>query len=313
MKKLKTLIAFVCITIQTFAQSTSIQLYVCIPKQVENVPESSMDYLVNSICSAVMTNGLAAQSDYMTQFFLLPKVNVVSKNILAGAQQQIALNIDVTLQIVDNLSGIAYASNTISLKGVGTNETKAYNSAFRTLNKNNQKVVAFCSKAKEKIISYYDTESANIIKKANLLAEQEKYDEAFHLLSMIPTQSKKFDDAITASLDIWAKYKDKTCAVNIGKARSAWIANQNLDGANLAASYLSTIFPNASCYADAIQLYEEIKLKIGELWKFEMKQYDNDIEMKKAEVEAIKAIGIEYGKGQKPSTIINSKEILENG
>lgn len=306
MTKILTFIAIVSIAIQTFAQSSSIQLYVCSPKQVENVPEASIDYLINNICSAVTTDGVAAQSDYMTQFLLLPKVNVVSKNVLANTQQQIALTLDVTLQVVDNLSGTAFTSYTITVKGVGTNETKAYNAAFRTLNKSNQKVIAFCSSAKEKIIAYYEAESANIIKKAMLLATQEKYDEAFYLLSMVPSQCSKYDDAISASLDIWQKYKDYSCSVNVAKARSAWVATQDMEGADKAATYLSNILPDASCYADAMKLYSDIKAGVGNLWKFEMKKYDEESELRKAKINAIQSIGVAYGKGQQPNVLINN-------
>lgn len=306
MKKILAFIATVCIAIQSFAQSSSIQLYVCPPKQAGNVPEASIDYLVNNICSAVTTDGLAAQSDYMTQFLLLPKVNIVSKNVLANTQQQVVLTLDVTLQVVDNLSSTAFASNTITVKGVGTNETKAYNAAFRALNKSNQKVIAFCSSAKEKIIAYYEAESVNIIKKSKLLAAQEKYDEAFYLLSMIPSQCSKFDDAISTSLDIWQKYKDYSCAVNIAKARSAWVATQDMEGADKAATYLSNILPDASCYADALKLYDEIKSGVGNLWKFEMKKYDKESELRKAKIYAIQSIGVAYGKGQQSNVLINN-------
>lgn len=305
MKKILTFLAIVCIAIQTFAQSGCIQLYVSSPKQVESVPEASIDYLVNNICSAVTIDGLAAQSDYMTQFLLRPKINVVSKSVLANTQQQIALTLDVTLQVVDNLSGTVFTNNTITVKGVGMNETKAYNAAFRALNKSNQKVIAFCSSAKEKIMAYYEAESVNIIKKAKILAAQEKYDEAFYLLSMIPSQCSKFDDAISASLDIWQKYKDYSCAVNVAKARSAWVATQDMEGADKAATYLSNILPDASCYADAMKLYDEIRSGVGNLWKFEMKKYDKESELRKAKIDAIQSIGVAYGKGQQPNVLIN--------
>ena len=295
-------------SITTFAQTNNISLYVYAPAQQESIPEASADYLVNNLCSALTLDGLAAQNAYMTQFLLVPKINVTTKNILANTQQQIVLTMDVALQVIDNNSGTIYGSQTISFKGVGTNETKAYNSAFRTLNKNNSQIKMLASKAKEKIITYYESESNNIIKKAKLLATQEKYDEAFYLLSMIPSQCSKFDSAISAGLDVWKKYKNFSCASNIGKARSAWFANQNIDGANLAGIYLAQIFPDAPCYADAMQLYKDIKSRIGELWQYEMKQYDTEAELRMAKIQAWQAIGVAYGKGQQPGLIIHKSK-----
>ena len=129
MKRLIFLIAFVVnMVLTTFAQNNGIQLYLYAPNQVENIPEASMEYLLNNLSTAVTTDGLAAQNEYMTQFVLMPKVNVASKNIITNTQTQVVLNIDISLQVVDGMSGTLYASSIVNVKGVGTNETKAYNS-----------------------------------------------------------------------------------------------------------------------------------------------------------------------------------------
>lgn len=303
MKRLLSLVALICMTMTMFAQSNNIQLYVYAPKQAEEIPEASVDYLVNGLCNAVTTDGLAAQTDYMTQFLLMPKVNVVTKNLIANTQQQVVLTLDVSLQIVDNISGTIYASKTINLKGVDTNEIKAYNAAFRMLSKNHQQVKLLVSTAKQKILAYYESESENIIKKANLLATQEKYDEAFYLLSMIPSQCSKYDLSISAGLTIWKKYKDYSCCKNLAKAQFVWGAGQDYDAANMAGMYLSHILPDASCYGDAQQLYKDIKAKVGDLWNFEMSVYKGERELRMAKVKAIQEIGIAYGKGQQPGII----------
>lgn len=305
MKRIMTLVAYVGMTLATMAQGNNISLFVYAPEQPEEVPEASVSYLVNNLCTAVTTDGLAAQNEYMTQFLLLPKINVATKNILANTQQQVVLTLDVSLQVVDNISGTIYASKVVNLKGVGTNETKAYNAAFRSLNKNHNQIEALTSTAKQKILAYYEAEADNIIKQANLLAAQEKYDEAFYLLSMIPSQCSKFDMSISAGLTIWKKYKDYACSKNLAKAQSAWVANQDYDAANMAGFYLAQILPDANCYGDAQILYNDIKAKVGELWKFEMSVYHDEHELRMAKVKAMQAIGVAYGKGQQPGIIIH--------
>ncbi len=90
----------------------------------ENIPEASMDYLLNNLSSAVTADGLAAQNEYMTQFVLMPKVNVASKSIITNTQTQVVLNMDISLQVVDGMSGTLYASSTVNVKGVGTTKRK---------------------------------------------------------------------------------------------------------------------------------------------------------------------------------------------
>lgn len=307
MKRLIFLIAFVVnLAMTAYAQNNGIQLYLYAPNQVEYIPESSMEYLLNNLSSAVTADGLAAQNEYMTQFVLMPKVNVASKNIITNTQTQVVLNIDISLQVVDGMSGTLYASSTVNVKGVGTNETKAYNSAFRSINKKQQQIVVLVKTAKQKILSYYEAEAGNIIKKANLLAAKNNYEEAFYLLSMIPSQCSKFDASISAGLSLWEKYKNYSCNTNLAKAEAIWISGQDYNAAIEAGKYLSQILPDSECYGKAIQLYNEIKKKVGDLWKFEMKQYDTESELKKAKILAFQAIGVAYGRGQQPKVTVKN-------
>lgn len=289
-----------------YAQNNGIQLYLYAPNQVEKIPEASMEYLLNNLSTAVTADGLAAQNEYMTQFVLMPKVNVASKNVITNTQTQVVLNIDISLQVVDGMSGTLYASSIVNVKGVGTNETKAYNSAFRSINKKQQQIVVLVKTAKQKILSYYEAEADNIIKKANLLAAKNNYEEAFYLLSMIPSQCSKFDASVSTGLTLWEKFKNYSCNTNLAKAEAVWVSGQDYNAAIKAGEYLSQILPDSECYGKAKQLYSEIKKKVGDLWKFEMKQYDTESELKKAKMQAFQAIGVAYGKGQQPKVIVKN-------
>ena len=90
----------------------------------------------------------------------------------------------------------------------------------------------------------------------------------------------------------------------MAKAEAIWISGQDYNAAVNAGEYLSQILPDSECYGKVRQLYNEIKKKVGDLWKFEMKQYDTESELKKAKIQAFRAIGVAYGKGQQPSVII---------
>ena len=119
MKKTFTMIvALLCVVLTANAQSNNISLYVYSSQQQETIPEASLDYLTNALCNAVATDGLAASNDSYTQFVLIPKVNIATKNVLATTQQQVVLTLDVSLQVIDGSNGTVFASKTINLKGV---------------------------------------------------------------------------------------------------------------------------------------------------------------------------------------------------
>ena len=146
----------------------------------------------------------------------------------------------------------------------------------------------------------------NRTQKANLLAAKNNYEEAFYLLSMIPSQCSKFDASISAGLSLWEKYKNYSCNTNLAKPEAIWISGQDYNAAIEAGKYLSQILPDSECYGKAIQLYNEIKKKVGDLWKFEMKQYDTESELKKAKILAFQAIGVAYGGGQQPKVTVKN-------
>lgn len=305
MKKILILILGIITSAFAYAQSDGFSIYVYAPQQVEKVPEVSIDFLVNSLCSAVTDDGLAAQNDYMTQFLLIPKVNVATKELLTGARQQVVLTVDLHLRIADNISGTVYSSTTINLKGVGTNETKAYNAAFKTLGKNNTKIKEMVAAAKQKIVAYYESQAGNIINRAKLLVGQDKFGEAFYLLSAIPMQCSKYSSAVSTALSLWPKYKDHACAENVAKARAAWTASMDVNGARAAEPYLAAVLPDSKCYGDATQLYNDIKKQMGELWKFQMTAADNEKELDLARIKAMGVIGVAFAKSRQTQVTIN--------
>ena len=92
------------------------------------------------------------------------------------------------------------------------------------------------------------------------------------------------------------------CRINLANARTAWFSKQSAEGAEEAGRYLSQILPDAGCYQDAVKLYEEIKSRVDEDLRFEMKKYDDAVNLESKRIEAMKQIGVAYGKGQQPST-----------
>jgi hypothetical protein len=165
-------------------------------------------------------------------------------------------------------------------------------------------IAKFVQEGKEKIIAYYDHEGEQLIKKAKFFAKQKKYDEALYWVALIPQQSKHYDAALATGLEIYQQYLDNECNINLAAARSEWAAQQNAVGAAAAGEYLAKILPDAGCYGDAMALYKEIKGKVLDDWKFEMKIYQDGVDLEKQRIEAARAIGVAYGEHQ-PNKEVN--------
>ncbi len=302
MKKCNILFACLLAAATLFAQNTEyLPISVVVEEQVEPFPATARVQLQNKLTQLLTKNGVASM-DYLGQFFLTAFVVPQTKDVVSSAPMKISETMDMTLYIADYTNKVVFATTSLTLRGIGDTETKCYMNALRSMPVNSPAIEAFVRQGKEKIIAYYDHEAANIIKKAQFLASTKQYKEALSIVVTIPAQCNKYDEALKVGLDIYQQYLDNRCAVNLAAARQAWAAEQNATGAQKAGDYLAQILPDAGCYDDAMALYKEIKGKVLDDWKFEMKQYQDGVDLEKQRINAMREVGVAYGRGQQPTT-----------
>ncbi len=269
----------------------------------ENFPEGAKAMIENKLTQLLTRNGIAGL-DYMGQFVLTVTTTPLDKDIIAGPPAKIAEKMEMNLYIVDMYAKTVFSSTSFSVRGLGETENKCYLNAISRMPLQSPQIAQFIQEGKEKIIGYYDHEGEALIKKAQFLAKQKNYDEALFWVSLIPQQSKHYDAALAIGLEIYQQYINNECNVNLAAARQAWAAHQNSNGAEAAGEFLAKILPDAGCYDEAMALYKEIKGKVLDDWKFEMKIYQDGIDLEKQRIEAARAIGVAYGTHQ-PSKEIN--------
>ena len=269
----------------------------------ESFPEGAKAMMENKLTQLLTRNGIAGL-DYMGQFVLTVTTTPLDKDIIAGPPMKISEKMEMNLYIVDAYAKTIFSSTSFSVKGLGETENKCYLNAISRMPLQSPQIAKFIQEGKQKIIGYYDHEGEALIKKAQFLAKQKKYEEALFHVSLIPQQSKHYDAALAAGQEIYQQYVNNECNINLAYARQAWAAEQNALGAAAAGEYLAKIMPDAGCYGDAMALYKEIKGKVLDDWKFEMKQYQDGVDLEKQRIEASRAVGVAYGEHQ-PSKEVN--------
>lgn len=269
----------------------------------ENFPEGAKAMIENKLTQLLTRNGIAGL-DYMGQFVLTITTTPLDKDIIAGPPMKISEKMEMNLYIVDAYAKTIFSSTSFTVRGLGETENKCYLNAISRMPLQTPQIAQFIQEGKEKIIGYYDHEGEALIKKAQYLAKQKKYDEALFWVALIPQQSKHYDAALAAGQAIYQQYINNECNVNLAAARQAWAAHQNANGAEAAGEFLAKILPDAACYGDAMALYKEIKGKVLDDWKFEMKQYQDGVDLEKQRIEAARAVGVAYGTHQ-PSKEVN--------
>jgi hypothetical protein len=268
----------------------------------EAMSESSrvlLENRLNQICTASGVSGMHSQS----RFVLAATVNILSKDITSTAPVMVVYNLEIILHIGDGIEGTKFSSHTVTLKGVGDNETKAYVSAIRTLKTNDPQYKTFIEKGKAKIVDYYTAKCDMIIKEGQTLAQKNDFDEAIFKLASIPDACLScYNKAIVEIQKIYLEKINTECKSHLIKAKSIWVSNQDINAANNAAEELSAIDPKSSCYAESKSLFEKIESRVKELdeknWAYKMKVKQAEEDERMALINAARDVGVAYGQGQ---------------
>lgn len=283
-----------------------ITLAAYVPQQIDKMPDAARSILANKLNQIVTQNGMGGAANN-ERFIITANVNVISKDLTATAPPMTALVLEVTLYIGDGFVGTKFSSTSISVKGVGESETKAYISALKGISPTNSNIQSFVGNGKSKIIEYYNSKCDFIIKEAQTLVSQNNFEEAIFKLTSVPEVCKDcYDKCMDAVGPIYQKQIDRECKSKLMEANTAWNAAQDSYGADTAGGILAQIDPNASCYKEALALSNKIAQRIKEIdqrdWKLQLKEQQDNVDIRKATIKAIRDIGVAYGNGQ-PKTV----------
>lgn len=305
MKRTIIIAMLACFTLSMQAQQatpeSTLALRVLVEEPLEPAPPASKQLIETKLNSLLTQNGIASM-DYLGQFFITAKVVPMNKDILAGPPTKISETMEVTFYIADYYNQLVFCTTSATVKGIGETETKCYMNALKQIKLNTPEMKQFVAEGKKKILAYYNSQADKLIAQAQMLAKEKQYEQALWIVSTIPAECDKYNDALHVGLDIYQQYVDHTCNVNLAQARMAWASDQNALGATAAGEYLGQIYPDAKCYGEAMDLYKEIKGKVLDDWKFEMKVYQDGVDTERERIHALRDVGVAYGKGQQPIT-----------
>jgi len=306
MKKIILVWALSFISISVFSQNNLIKsddagrisLTSVVPNQIEGLPPSINSNLINKLNQISTKYGMGGGS-LNNRFILTTNVVVITKDITPTAPPMYAYTIEVTLYIGDGIEGLLFTSVSSTLKGVGETETKAYNSALKNLKIEEPKFKEFIERGKNKIIEYYNSKCDFILKEAEMLSGQNKFEAAIYKLVSIPEVCKEcYDKAMNAVPPIFQKKIDRDCKMKLQEANGIWNAGQDISSAEKAAAILSTIEPTAACFPEVQNLNKRIADKVKQIddreWKYTLKTQAQVSEL----IDAYKAIGVAYGNNQ---------------
>lgn len=248
-----------------------------------------------------------------SRFVMLSKLNLIEAEVTPTAPPMHALVVELSVIIGDGINGNMYSSCSFNLKGVGKSKKKALLSALKGIRANNRQLEEALQRAEKDVIKYYENNCDAVMKKATALAGQGKFDQAISHLSGVPSIAPIcYGTANSEIVKVYRRKMLRECNSNLSKAKSAWSSLNSKE----ASYFLSKIPEDSDCSKNAGLLGNEIKeylLKNEEReWNFELMKYEDSIELakekeetKRREIEAARAVGIEYARNQPESITYN--------
>lgn len=254
-----------------------------------NIPPESHELLESKLTQIITENGIE-DNEYGVRFVLTAKVNVTSKDIVAGPPQRISQKLDVTLILGDIVEDKVFSRRTISVVGVGTSEEKSFIAAFKNIKPGNNEITQFLQDGKQKILNFYQTHCEDILVEAQDMSSRNQYEQAILMLSSIPdVNSNCFAECLELTETIYQQMITVRGEEMLKKAQNAWAKNPTRQGAHEATQYLQQINHAAPCQPEVSKLLEQIGQKMNEIdrreWQHEMQVYRDGVEREKREWE----------------------------
>lgn len=284
------------------AQDCVLPVSVQLDEDFANVPTAAKNVLYQSLNRIATENGLSTDSP-TCPFVLTAHCDVLDKSNLPGPPIQTVYNLGLTFYMADTFTKKKFGTAYVTLDGVGTGEVKSYINAFRRISASNGEIKGLINRGKKSMMNYYDTQYPNIIKEAKRLESLQNYEEALTMVLAIPVCSKGGEEASRYGMQLYTKNLNRMNLFLLNRAKALWAAGQDQQTAYDVCAMLSQIDPDAACYGEASKLMKEVKSQVRSDIDFEMREkYHDQIQLEKNRIAAVRAIGVAFGNGQKPTT-----------
>ena len=265
------------------------------------IPNNARKVLKDKMQKIITKNGLGSTKN--SRFIMTANVRELNLEKSETAPVIYIYDLEVNLYIGDGIDGTLFSSCSAEVSGAGDTKEKAYLAALKKITV--PKI--FIEKGKEKIVDYYTAKCDFIITQAQTKAKNQDFDAALAELMQVPDVCKAcYDKCMASAQPIYQEKINQDGTKLLAEARSVWSAGQDVAAAEAASAILAQINPQSSAFAGAESLNAEMAKRVKELdkreWDFMLKQQQDEVDLEKASIKAIRDIGVAYGENQQPTT-----------
>lgn len=270
-----------------------------------SIPNNAKKTLKDRMQKIITKNGMGSAKN--TRFIMTANVRELNLEKSETAPVIYIYNLEVNLYIGDGIDGTLFSSCSLEVNAAGDSKEKAYMAALKKIKATDPQYQAFINEGKKKIVDYYTAKCDFIITKAQTKTKNQDFDAALAELMQVPDVCKAcYDKCMAAAQPIYQEKINQEGAKLLAEARGVWSAGQDVAAAEAAAAILAQVNPQSSAFAGAESLNAEMAKRVKELdkreWDFMLKQQQDEVDLEKASIKAIRDIGVAYGENQQPTT-----------
>lgn len=270
-----------------------------------SIPNNAKKTLKDRMQKIITKNGMGSAKN--TRFIMTANVRELNLEKSETAPVIYIYNLEVNLYIGDGIDGTLFSSCSLEVNAAGDSKEKAYMAALKKIKATDPQYQAFIDEGKKKIVDYYTAKCDFIITQAQTKAKNQDFDAALAELMQVPDVCKAcYDKCMAAAQPIYQEKINQEGAKLLAEARGVWSAGQDVAAAEAAATILAQVNPQSSAFAGAESLNAEMAKRVKELdkreWDFMLKQQQDEVDLEKASIKAIRDIGVAYGENQQPTT-----------
>ncbi len=270
-----------------------------------SIPNNAKKTLKDRMQKIITKNGMGSAKN--TRFIMTANVRELNLEKSETAPVIYIYDLEVNLYIGDGIDGTLFSSCSLEVKAAGDSKEKANMAALKKIKASDPQYQAFIEEGKKRIVDYYTAKCDFIITKAQTKAKNQDFDAAIAELMQVPDVCKEcYDKCMAAAQPIYQEKINQEGAKLLAEARGVWSAGQDVAAAEAAAAILAQVNPQSSAFAGAESLNAEMAKRVKELdkreWDFMLKQQQDEVDLEKASIKAIRDIGVAYGENQQPTT-----------
>lgn len=257
--------------------------------------------LKNKLNAILTRQGLAGNGNQ--RFIITANADILSEDIIVTTKEMYQYELEVHFAVGDGIEGTKFSMASQIVKGLGETKAGAYLAAIKKIKPSDPVFQEMVKQAKNKIIEYYNSKCDFIITEAETLAKKQDYNAAIFKLMAVPDVCKDcYDKCMAAVQPIYQAIIDEDGQRKLTEAKAIWAAGYDATAADAASAVLVQINPQSSAFKAAETLNAEIAQRMKELdqreWDFILKQQQDEVELEKASINAMREIGVAYAENQ---------------